>query len=229
MTDSTAEKQQPTTLSTADVANYLRAHPDFFVDRPDILYDMELPHSLGNTSSLLERQASVLRQRNTELRHKLNELVTIARDNDQLFQRIKTLGLALLEAGNLHEVASRLQQILTADFQLDAASLMLYQASTEAGPFRVTTEQGVQAALGDLLRGDRVICTTLRQQEMAFLFPGYNHTEGSAALIPLQFQGNLGLLALGSTDPNHFSSSMDTSFAHYVGDILSRRLYHLLR
>ena len=41
--------------------------------------------------------------------------------------------------------------------------------------------------------------------------------------------GELGLLALGSHDPNHFNSNMDTTFARYVGDILSRRLYHFLK
>lgn len=229
MTETTAERKQEIMLSAADVANYLRQNPDFFLNRPDILYDMELPHAQGNASSLLERQASVLRNRNTELRHKLNEFVSIARDNDKLFNRIRTLGLALLEAGNLAELSSRLRQILTKDFKLDEASLFLFKPSHETGPFAVTSEQDLQAALGDLLRGDRIICTTLRQREMKFLFPGYDRNDGSAALIPLHFNGELGLLALGSHDPNYFNSNMDTTFARYVGDILSRRLFHFLK
>jgi hypothetical protein len=171
----------------------------------------------------------VLRNRNTELRHKLNEFVSIARDNDKLFNRIRTLGLALLEAGNLGELSSRLRQILTKDFKLDEANLFLFKPSNDTGPFAVTSESDLQAALGDLLRGDRIICTTLRQREMKFLFPGYDRSDGSAALIPLHFNGELGLLALGSQDPNYFNSNMDTTFARYVGDILSRRLFHFLK
>ena len=94
---------------------------------------------------------------------------------------------------------------------------MLYRSGQGHGAIHTTSGNEVQAVLGDLLRGSRIICTTLRQQEMRFLFPGYDRAEGSALL-----------LAIGSTDPNHFSSSMDTAFAGYIGDILSRRLYHFL-
>lgn len=230
MTETTAErKQQESTLTAADVANYLRQNPEFFLNRPDILYDMELPHAQGNASSLLERQASVLRNRNTELRHKLNDFVSIARDNDRLFRQIKTLGLSLLEAESLTEISSRLRQLLIKDFKLDEANLFLFKPSHEKGLFTLTTPGDIQGALGDLLRGERIICTTLRQREMKFLFPGYDRNEGSAALIPLHFNGELGLLAVGSHDPNHFTSNMDTNFARYVGDILSRRLYHFLQ
>jgi len=230
MSETTAErKQKEITLTAADVANYLRQNPGFFSNRPDILYDMELPHAQGSASSLLERQANVLRTRNTELRHKLNDFVSIARDNDRLFNQIKTLGLSLLEANSVAEISSRLRQILTKDFKLDEATLFLFKHSNEKGPFTVTTQSNVQGALGDLLRGERIICTTLRQREMKFLFPGYGRNEGSAALIPLHFNGDLGLLAVGSHDPNHFTSNMDTHFARYIGDILSRRLYHFLK
>lgn len=230
MTETTAErKKQETKLTAADVANYLRQNPDFFLNRPDILYDMELPHAQGNASSLLERQASVLRNRNTELRHKLNDFVSIARDNDRLFNQIKTLGLSLLEASTLADIGNRLRQVLNKDFKLDESNLFLFKHSAEKGPFTLTTQGDVQSALSDLLRGDRIICTTLRQREMEYLFPGYEQSEGSAALIPLHFNGDLGLLAVGSHDPNHFTSNMDTTFARYVGDILSRRLYHVLK
>ncbi|MCK5790973.1 MAG: DUF484 family protein [Ketobacter sp.] len=230
MSETTAERQQQERkITAADVANYLRENPGFFLNRPDILYDMELPHAQGSASSLLERQASVLRNRNTELRHKLNDFVSIARDNDKLFNRIRVLGLALLEAGNLAELSSRLRQVLLKEFRLDEANLFLFKSSAESGPFSVTSQSDVQAAVGGLMRGDRIICTTLRQREMTFLFPGFEHSDGSAALIPLHFNGELGLLALGSHDPNHFNSNMDTTFARYVGDILSRRLYHFLK
>ena len=96
MTDITVGKSKQDKLTAADVITFLRAHPDFFVNRADLLFDLQLPHGHSNASSLLEKQASVLRTRNTELRHKLNELVNVARDNDRLFNQIRKLGLALL-------------------------------------------------------------------------------------------------------------------------------------
>ncbi len=228
MTELTVErkKQDKDTLTTADIANYLREHPDFFQNRPDILYEMVLPHGQGNTASLLERQASVLRNRNTELRHKLNELMAIARDNDTLFNQIKKLGLGLLEAGDLASVHAVLEQTLMAELKLDHLNLFVYRGAKAGKANRSETE--VQKAVGGLLRGERIICTTLRKKELQFLFPEFESDEGSAALIPLQFQGEIGLLAIGSNNASHFTSNMDTTFAKYVGDILSRRLFHLI-
>lgn len=229
MTEMIAEQeQQENELTAADVANYLRKNPEFFFNRPDILYDMALPHGHDQAASLLERQASVLRNRNTELRHKLNELVSIARDNDRLFNQIKTLGLSLLEVNSVAELASTLHKVLNKSLSLNHVGLFLFKACSEKGQFTQSSNPEIQSVLGDLLRGERIICTTLRKLEMQFLFPGYDCSEGSAALIPLHFQGELGLLAIGSTDPNHFTSNMDTSFARYLGDILSRRLYYCL-
>lgn len=228
MSELTANKPKQEKLSAADVANFLRSNPDFFVNRADLLFDLNLPHGHNNASSLLEKQASVLRTRNTELRHKLNELVSIARDNDRLFQQIRQLGLALLEAENLQQCEAVLRISLLQDFHLDHVSLVLYTQQELPPSILASSQNEVQSVLGDLLRGSRIICTTLRGQEMAFLFPGYDQAEGSAALIPLQYRGDIGLLAVGSTDPNHFNSSMDTAFAGYIGDILSRRLQHFL-
>jgi len=228
MSELTANKPKQEKLSAADVANFLRSNPDFFVNRADLLFDLNLPHGHNNASSLLEKQASVLRTRNTELRHKLNELVSIARDNDRLFQQIRQLGLALLEAENLQQCEAVLRISLLQDFHLDHVSLVLYTQQELPSSILASSQNEVQSVLGDLLRGSRIICTTLRGQEMAFLFPGYDQAEGSAALIPLQYRGDIGLLAVGSTDPNHFNSSMDTAFAGYIGDILSRRLQHFL-
>lgn len=228
MSELTANKQKQEKLTAADVANFLRANPDFFLNRADLLFDLNLPHGHNNASSLLEKQASVLRTRNTELRHKLNEMVSIARDNDRLFQQIRQLGLALLEAENLPQCEAVLRISLPQDFHLDHTSLLLFGERDLPETIIQTSQNEVQSVLGDLLRGNRIICTTLRRQEMAFLFPGYDRAEGSAALIPLHYRGDLGLLAVGSTDPNHFNSGMDTAFAAYIGDILSRRLQHFL-
>lgn len=215
-------------ITASDVVDYLRQNPDFFSHRSDLLFDMALPHGQGNAISLLEYQARVLRNRNTELRHKLNDLISIAKENDQLFQKVKKLGLNLLEVSNISDAAITLQETLKNDFQLDHSTLFLFKPRLKAAPAITITANKLRSKLGDLLRAQRIICTILRKKELTFLFPEYKGSEGSAALIPLHFHGDLGLLAIGSNQSDHFNSDMDTSFARYIGDILSRRLYHFL-
>ncbi len=80
------------------VAAYLRAHPEFFVDHDELLAELRLPHQPGAAVSLVERQVKLLRERNIEMRHRLSQLMDVARDNDRLFDKTRRLVLDLLDA-----------------------------------------------------------------------------------------------------------------------------------
>ena len=94
MTDDTTAN---TPIRDEQVAEYLRSNPDFFKQQPGLLADLTLPHESGNAISLVERQVSILRERNMDMRHRMSSLLDNARDNDRLFDKTKRLVLALLE------------------------------------------------------------------------------------------------------------------------------------
>lgn len=229
MSEPTAECAPPkqTALTNADVVAYLRNHPDFFQQHPNLLNELALPHGQSSTASLLERQASVLRQRNTELRHKLNEFMAVARTNDRLFAGIKKLGLRLLEIDSVAEFSQTVHQVLKQELELDYCRIFVFQRLSCEGITSINQKE-ISETLGDLYAGDKIICSALRERELKFLFQNYEQESGSAALIPLKFHKEFGILAIGSADPNHFHSGMETDFAQYYGDMLSRKLSQLL-
>ena len=68
-----------------DIVEYLQTNPDFFERHINLLTSLSLPHRTGGPAvSLVERQVSVLRQRNMKLERKLRELLDVARGNDPL-------------------------------------------------------------------------------------------------------------------------------------------------
>ena len=72
------------------------------------------------------------------------------------------------------------------------------------------------------------VCTTLRAEELASLFPVQEHTsEGSAVLVPLNSTSVEGCLAVGSRDPGRFTPDMDTLFVTYICDVLCRMVGRL--
>ena len=76
------DKKSPTLADPLDpeqVANYLQQHPAFFVDHQDLLGDLFLPHESGPAVSLVERQVSILRERNIDMRNRLSKLLYNAR------------------------------------------------------------------------------------------------------------------------------------------------------
>ncbi|MBM7335516.1 MAG: DUF484 family protein [Alcanivorax sp.] len=227
MTDDT---QPGATLPGADqVAAFLRRHPEFFQDRPDLLELMRLPDPRGPAVSLLERQASILRDRNQELRERLNGLIDVARENDLLFEHTRRLTLALLEARNTDKLLRQLLQGLEQEFRCDTVSLLLHDREAKLlgevrKQVRFVDPEDLPAALGPLLRTGKAVCGVLRQEELAALFQDRAEAVKSAAVVPLEHNGRLGVLAIGSGDAMHFRSSLGTLFISHIGQVLSRRL-----
>ena len=57
-----------------DIRDFLVENPDYFQRHPDLLSLLQVPHASGAAVSLVERQVSVLRERNVDLRHRLRDL-----------------------------------------------------------------------------------------------------------------------------------------------------------
>jgi hypothetical protein len=60
--------------------------------------------------------------------------------------------------------------------------------------------------------------------QMDYIFGAEGDEIASAALIPLQSQGVLGLLAIGSRDPRRFVPQQGTEFLTRLGEIISHTL-----
>lgn len=223
--------KNPVDLSPEQVAAYLRLHPDFFLKRPDLLLDIEVAHPSGGAVSLLERQVSILRERNMDMRHRLNNLLENARNNDRLFEQTKQLVLHFIEAQTLDQIVDTFVDSLQDDFHIDFASIVLIGNPNHhrAVRARIVTPGEAQAQIDGLLKNSKAMCGVLRPEEVQFLFPGHIRQVGSAAVVPLSNGNPLGVLAIASTDANYFRSSMGTLFLGYIAEVLNRLLPKYLK
>ena len=78
------------------VSNYLRENPGFLEENPDVLESLQINHSSGTAVSLIERQVEQLRASNEDLNNRLNGLVRVAAENEQLISRLHRLTLELM-------------------------------------------------------------------------------------------------------------------------------------
>tara|TARA_R110000868_G_scaffold179802_4_gene420157 strand:+ start:4319 stop:5008 length:690 start_codon:yes stop_codon:yes gene_type:complete len=213
-------------VTEEQVALYLKNHPGFFLKRDDLLCEIELTHSSGEAVSLLERQVSLLRERNMDIRSRLNSLLDNARNNDRLFEKTKAIVLALLEAKSLDSIVNTLTRGLKNEFAMDYASLILFadpQTHRNSASRIVPLDDAFHAIPG-LLKSNKATCGVLRPEELAFLFPNQHRDVGSAAVVPLSFGHPLGVIAIGSKDSHYFRSSMGTLFLGYIAEVLNRIL-----
>ncbi len=210
----------------ASVKAYLSENPAFFENHPDLLELIQLPHESGKAVSLIERQVSVLRERNIEMRQRLNNLLEAARANDKLFEKTKRLVLTLMDARDLPGVVDTLYESLGTDYQLQYYSLVLLSDGKQLppNPARVAGLDEAQNQVGTLLRSNRAICGVLRSEELEFLFGDKSTEIGSVAAVPLTRGQSYGILAIGNSDPNFYRSSMGTLFLSYIAEVLNRIL-----
>lgn len=215
-------------LTAERVAAWLRQHPDYFEQHPELLTLLHLRHETGAVS-LIERQVSQLRKRSEELEERLNEMVAIASDNDRLFDQLHQVVLRSLDSGNLAQLGTRLFNELREPFQVQELALISFHAAAPA-PWQYMDRQVFEQRLPGLTRHHRALAGKWRRDELRFLFGEAGLTLSSAALIPL-IDGDqpLGVIGLGSTAPSHFRSSMDTLFITRLGDVVARLKHLLLR
>ena len=211
-------------LTAEQVASYLHAHPEFFVERDELLGEMRIPHQPGDAVSLVERQVRLLRERNIEMRHRLSQLMDVARDNDRLFDKTRRLVLDLLDAASLEEVVSAVEDSLRREFQVPFVSLILF-SETPMPVGRWVSSAEAHQAIGGLLAGGKTLCGVLRSHELAFLFGEEQRKQiGSTAVVSISHQGIHGILAIASRDPQHYKSSVGTLFLSYIAEVMGRVL-----
>ncbi|MCP4595478.1 DUF484 family protein [Neptuniibacter sp.] len=217
------------TLSEAQVAEFLQAHPDFFSRNAKLLEKLHVPHETGRAVSLIERQTTVLREKNQNLTAHLSDLIDIARHNDLQFEKTKRMVLALLEAETLDDIAVAIDESLCQDFQSDTTALVLFtEKPLDVNNLRLMLREDA-GTISNLIATNLPSCGRLSEAENRFIFADESIKVQSAAVVPLVQGETLGLLAVGSYDPNYFSSSQGTVLLSYVGEVLSRVASRVLR
>jgi len=213
------------------VSGYLAAHPDFFERNPKLLSKLRVPHETGGTVSLVERQVSMLRQKEVRLERQLRELIQVARDNDTLAAKIHQLSIHLLAADSLNATVAAVEEAVRAGFGADQAVLVLFGNpdsfdDVDAGRFfrPIQRDDDTLRPFATFLKGSSPRCGRVRDAQRRFLFRSDAEDIGSVALVPLGSEASIGFLAIGSVDANRFHPGMSIDFLARVSDLISGAL-----
>ncbi|MEP1469508.1 MAG: DUF484 family protein [Halieaceae bacterium] len=215
-------------LDDEQVREYLKENSDFLQRNPDMLDFLHVSHASGSAVSLVEKQVSVLRERNIDMRHRLNTLTANARDNDKLYEQTRNLVLRLLEANTVAELHAAFHESMSGEFEVEHATMILFGEPGSEGDCRVESADSARIEIGPLLKGKKAMCGPLRKEELGYLFPGAGDV-GSAAVMPLHSTEDLGVIAVGSSDASRYSSNMGTLFLNHIADVIIRLLPYLPR
>jgi uncharacterized protein YigA (DUF484 family) len=213
-------------VSEDSIADYLKSHPDFFERHGSLVLGLKLPHRAGGaTISLVERQVSMLRQRNAQLERQLKDLVAVAKQNDALVEKIHQLCLKLMRAPTLIQRLERLETGLREDFAAERAVLVLFpdapaQAVRDGFVRRLGADDADVRPFATFLRAAKPRCGPLRDSQKS-IFDRDADVVSSAALVPLGAESRLGFLIIASRDPDHFHPGKRMDFLARLGEVLA--------
>ena len=201
-------------LDPKAVEAFLRAHPNFLQDRPGLLAVLNLPHGGEGAVSLVERQVSVLRERNIASRQKLAELSDISRENDRLLDATRNTILALLAGENRADLSRIWLEQVTGTFKAEMGALVWLDGSSDSAEEALITDKLVRQSSG--------FSGVLRPEEMQAVF-GTAATEGSAALVAIRSgEDHIGVLGVGSHDTQRYRPEDGTLFLDYLAEVIGQ-------
>ena len=168
-------KQQPAmdkqdSSAERDVADYLRANPDFFARHDHLLSDMRIPHHAGGAVSLVERRMERLRAEVEAMKDREREMHALARENERLHGKIHHFTLQLIGARSLSDVLVRVRTFLETEFKVEPIVLLLSsQVGSEPrqdGFFRwIEPDAEAFTAFDACLKSERAICGRLKHEQ----------------------------------------------------------------
>lgn len=232
MTEVPAKKATAPATDENAVIEFLQAHPAILMDYPEVFSTLSIPHHTGGAISLVERQLKLLREENLQLKSRIEKLVGIARDNEELNQRFHRLALELMSTEQLHDVLAMVQDQVQTFFYTDFVCFRFLPEVRESGRLldglHIDADNEIIGRIKPWIKERRPICGQQDDTINSALF-GPDIRVASCAFIPLYHARDLGLLCLGSISAERFSTSMGTIFLQQLGELVSNRLKNLLQ
>lgn len=210
---------------------FLRENPDILMSYPEIFASMAIPHQSGGMTSLVERQMKMLRAENYTLKKNMDELVAIARENEELNQRFHRLSLELISTDQLDDVLAMVQNQVQTFFYTDYVRFRFLPSvidrKSRLNAHYLNRDSSILKTIEPWLKQRKAVCGQQEEKINHELF-GDSVNIGSSAIIPLFHAGDLGLLCLGSVSDKRFNRSMGSIFLEQLGELVSIRVQGLL-
>ena len=225
-TSSNSNSNSRAELTEKEVVSYLEQHPDLLLKHIGLLEKMQVPHGTGSGMvSLIERQVEVLREKNKQQEDSLLTLINNARTNEELSEKLHRYSLQLSSTSGVEDLLRNAAEGMQKQFNIDAVSVHIkpeYQADDlQTSELSDKTYSAIMDSLGN----DTCSChNELDDELLTSLFGDKSPTIKSCALLALDAPNRIGLIALGSSEPERFSPQMGTLILSRLGEQFSAAL-----
>ncbi len=227
--DAAAESADAATAES--VAGYLARHPEFFIERPELLAGMA-PPSRWSGDGVVDMQRYLLERTRVEiadLRDCAQEVIETSRSNMSVQTRTHAAALALIAVPDLDHLLRVVADDLPLLLDLDVVAIGFEESSPPLAQLVGAEVRRLPAGkVDELLGSDRNVVLLKTVRDDGALFGSAAGLVRSAALSRLR-PGNrvpAGLLAFGSRGDT-FRPNQGTELIHFLTRVLESCLHRL--
>ena len=215
--------------SPEDIIEYLRNHPDFFVEHTDILSELNIPHdtpgqlaSTDNVASLIEHQVALLRQENSSLNENLDKSEEDVADQRKLAKETHDLSLQLMQVDSLQALNDLLSKSLRQHYQAERFLFLVFKTPIDSADCSNIRFHEANSKLAfmftELFHHNKPLCDSLQTEHIDALFGTREGAEPirSTALIPVQQSDWHGMLVLGSKKQDQYCHGFEMDLLNYI-------------
>jgi uncharacterized protein YigA (DUF484 family) len=205
-------------MTPEDVAMFLRTHPGFFDQHPELLEKIEVPHPYGGRAiPLADRRTFALREKLKLVEGKLAELIQFGEENDAISEKVHRLSVAMVGARDFPSLAQSLYLHLREDFAVPHVALRIWGKSVSPDYVEAAEVAPAERQHADSMGAPQ--CGPAAGSPFAAWFGEAAPHVRSLALVPLGDVSVFGLLALGSEDPRRFYPEMGVLYLRRIGEL----------
>lgn len=205
-------------MNADDVAVFLRTHPQFFEQHPELLEKIQVPHPHGGRAiALSERQTLALREKLKLVEGRLGELLRFGQDNDAISEKVHRLAVALVGARDFPALAQSLYLQLREDFAVPHVALRIWGKSVSPDYAEAAPVEPAQRQHADTMGAPQ--CGAAAGHPFLPWFGEAAERVRSIALVPLGDVAVFGVLALGSEDARRFYPEMGVLYLRRIGEL----------
>ena len=220
-----APKLPPSGVTAAEVAEYLRSHPDFLSENPDLL-SVLTPPAHRRDGVVVDMQRYILDRLRSEvakLRASRDEIIATSRANLSSQARIHAAALALVAGNTLEHVIEVITTDLPVHLEVDAV-VLAFEALDRVPPGGNSTHLRLlpRGTIDRLMAGGRDVVMIEDRPGDPVLFGSAATLVRSQALLRLDLRRDapIGMLAMGARNPGRFHPGQGSELLAFLADVV---------
>lgn len=223
MAELSSDVPVPASSDEERAVSYVHRHPKFLTRHPELLETLQFTHTSGSAISLIERQVQFLRGKNARLEERMARMLDNARDNERRATAVQRLARRLIRAPSLAAVADALRHSMREDFSVDEVFIGLiapgFHRHDIEGITPLELNHPLRQQYENFFRTRLTECGPIDAARAKLMFAAAAQPVRSAAIIALEKEKTLGMVALGAYEEERFKPRQGRLFLEMVSDL----------